>query len=130
MKHKNWLLITLIFSSVVTYGQSSVLDNTNSWISIENIDLYSQQTLPDTFFITINKTVLTLKNGDIKKDFQIENVHGSWPEINAVGQLAFDIPLREFKGKGIIQNEAGVISLTIDFSERKDWMKRKFIIKK
>ena len=116
-------------TSIMAFGQSSVLDNTNNWTSIENIDLYSGQHFEDTISITINQRSVTLKNDDRVMTFGIENISGTWSDLDSEGQLFFDIPIRDFSGKGIIQNQGGVLSLTIDLSTRKDGMKKKFIIK-
>ena len=118
----------MVLLANVSLAQSSVLDTTRNWTSDENIELYSGQTLSDTFLITINSTGLTLQSGDITKNFQVENIQGAWTNLTETGYLDFEIPLPGFKGKGRLQNDGEVLSLTIDFSERKDWMKRKFII--
>ena len=129
MKQTYFILITLVLASFFAQAQSNILGETRNWTSFENIDLYSNQTLPDTFLITINSTSLTLKNGDMEKNFDLQNIQGAWSNLSEAGQLTFDVPLKDFTGKGSIQNEAGVLSLIIDFSEKKNWMKRKFIVK-
>lgn len=128
MVQKFSMALAFVLSSFMVHGQINVLDTTNQWISMEYMDLYSGQTLSDTFHIKINNALLILKNGEGEKKFQIENIQGSWTDVSETGQLSFDIPFRDFKGKGLVKNESGTISLTIDFSERKDGMKRKFII--
>lgn len=127
-QQKLTLLIVLTVTSFVARAQSTVLDTTHRWTSVQNIDLYSAQTLLDTFLITVSSTSFTLKNENVEKEFPIENIQGSWVLLSEAGQLTFDIPLPGFTGKGSVQQEAGTLSLIVDFSERKDWMKRKFII--
>ena len=121
------MVLTLLMG-LVTHAQTSALDSTQQWVSIKNIDLYTGNILADTFYITLNKTELTLKNGDLEKRFDLTNLSGAWENVNEAGKISFDIVLKDFTGKGKAENENGALSLIIDLSERKNWMYRKFII--
>jgi hypothetical protein len=126
--NKHLILVILLLAGITAQAQSTVLHETRHWTSLENIDLYSGQILPDTFLITLDSTSLILNGGGSEKNFQIENIQGTWSDISQAGQMTFDLVIKGFTGKGALQKEAGVLSLLIDFSARKDWMKRKYII--
>jgi hypothetical protein len=127
MKKKYLLIIVFILSYKLLLAQS-VLDETRNWRSLENIDLYTNQSFPDTFLIAINKTELKLKNDGVERTFQISDLEGTWTNLSDAGKLTFNVTIRDFTGKGSVEREGGNIVLTVDFSERKDWMKRKYII--
>jgi hypothetical protein len=128
MNRNGALLIGLMLISFFSQAQSNVLDSARSWVSRQSVDLYSSQSLSDTVYVTLNNTLLTLTTHNVARNFPVSNVEGSWSDINQPGQLTFDVVVLGVTGKGKVQNESGVLSLTIDLSERKDWMKRKFVL--
>lgn len=110
------------------YAQSTVLDTARTWSSYETIDLYSNQSLPDTFNIYLSASVMRLTHGGTAREFPVSNIQGSWSQIEQAGELTFDVLVKDLYGKGKLQRSGGVLCMIIDLSERKDWMKRKFII--
>ena len=121
-------MVLILLMGLVTHAQTSALDSTQQWVSIKNIDLYTGNILADTFYITLNKTGLTLKNGDLEKRFDLTNQSGVWKNVNEAGKVSFDIVLKDFTAKGKAENENGELSLIIDLSERKIGMCLEFII--
>ena len=118
----------MLYTSLQAVAQSSVLDTPRTFTSYQNIDLYNNMALSDTFQITLNVTNLSLTLDDRMRELAIQQVQGSWTVFQEDGALTFDIPIANITGKGKLQREAGVLSLTVDLSQRADGMKQKFIL--
>lgn len=118
----------MLLLAIAVSAQSNVLDTTRVFYSVKNTDLYSGQTLMDTFNIELNSHVFKLSHDNVEREFVIENVSGSWASFDEEGQLIFDILVLDLHGKGKIERVGENLYLTVDLSERKDWMKRKFTI--
>ncbi|MBL7833259.1 MAG: hypothetical protein JNK18_04865 [Cyclobacteriaceae bacterium] len=120
-------LFCLLISSRAI-AQSSLLDTTHVFSSHVNVDLRSGQVLADTFHIEISASSLKLQSTQRTSEFPVENVIGTWTDISQAGELTFDILVLDVRGKGRLERVDGSLYLTIDLSERKDWMKRRFTL--
>lgn len=123
------LLISLLMTCMtcMVYAQT-VLDTARNWVSVEHIDLYSGTTLNDTFNIYVSNTEVKLAHNGLERSFPISNIEGSWANIEEAGVVTFNIQVLDLAGNGTLQREGETLFLVVDLSERKDWMKRKFII--
>jgi hypothetical protein len=123
-----YLLMVLLAAGSIEALSQNVLDQTRNFTSLENIDLYSNLTVSDTFTISLNSSSLVLTNAGLTRTIPVSNVAGTWTDINLSGELTFNILVKDFLGSGSIRRQDGVLTVTIDLSGRKDWMKREFII--
>jgi hypothetical protein len=123
-----YLLMVLLATGGIDAFSQNVLDQTRNFTSLENIDLYSNITVSDTFNISLNSSSLVLTNAGLTRTIPVSNVAGTWTDLSLPGQLTFNILVKDFLGSGSIRRQDGVLTVTIDLSGRKDWMKREFII--
>lgn len=122
-------VILLLWQPIAGWSQThTVLDTTRVWVSYENIDLYSNLHLPDTFNIQLSATALRLANKGRQREFLVSNIQGSWTNISQPGIITFDVQVLDLAGKGRLQREGGQLLLVIDLSERPTWMYRKYIL--
>lgn len=108
--------------------QTNLLGGTMIWQSQKKIDLNSDVSLTYATKITTTPTRLTVETEEGKMEFEIRNITGTWKDPAQDGRIMFDLPVSKGVGKGTIERANDELSITLDFSDRKDGMKKKFII--
>lgn len=108
--------------------QTNLLSATMIWQSQEKIDLNSDVSLTYATKITTTPTRLTVETEEGKMEFEIHNITGTWKDPVQDGRITFDLPVSKGVGKGTIERANDELSITLDFSDRKNGMKKKFII--
>jgi len=128
MKVIRYFIIPLLLVTAWRTQAQTVLDTARTWVSTGQVDLYSGQAIADTVTFYLSKATLRLTHQGVQREFAVSNVAGSWQNISHPGEVTFAVQVLDLAGKGKLANENGTLWLILDLSERKDWLKRKFII--
>lgn len=103
-----FLLITILSSFIRAQGVST---STIEWSSLSTSDPHSgHQTEENTKFITYEANHITWKdpNGSVRKNFQIIEAIGEWPNADQPGRIQYETTDGTFSGTISIQkNESG-----------------------
>jgi hypothetical protein len=122
------LLACFLFTPWLCGAQSTVLNAPVKFTSKRSIDLYSGQQIQDTLTVVISKSVLRVESEDDQRNMALKNLKGAWEDLSVDGEVAFEIPFKDFVGQGKLGRENESYYLLLDFSAWKDGLKRRFFL--